>query len=46
MITRYECYTKAQWIAKYGGQELLDLGGLEVIPCGFPCHYGDNICYG
>jgi hypothetical protein len=33
-----------EWITRYGGQELLDREGLEVLPCGEECD--DRICHG
>jgi hypothetical protein len=36
--------TKDEWIARYGGQDLLDREGLIVIPCLAECD--DPICHG
>lgn len=35
--------TKARWIEGYGGQDLLDREGFEVVPC-IDCD--DAICHG
>lgn len=35
--------SKQQWIEKYGGQQLLDREGFEVVPC-VGCK--DSICHG
>lgn len=36
--------TKEEWIKKYGGQELLDKEGFEVVPCDDTCT--DSVCHG
>ena len=43
MRTNVEKLTKEEWVARYGGQALLDREGLEVVPC-LDCR--DSICHG
>jgi hypothetical protein len=35
--------TKRQWIERYGGQELLDREGFDVVPCE---QCDDSVCHG
>lgn len=37
------CLSKKEWIKRYGGQELIDSEGFEVVPC-VKCD--DHICHG
>lgn len=37
--------TREQWIHRYGGQELLDREGFDVVPCDPETCY-DSICHG
>lgn len=39
-----EKLTKMEWIERYGGQELLDCEGFDVVPCFASCD--DPICHG
>lgn len=39
-----ERISKERWIVMYGGQELLDAEGFQVVPCGANCD--DSICHG
>lgn len=43
MEQKVHLISKAEWIARYGGQALLDQEGFEVIPCN---HCQDPICHG
>lgn len=45
MVAKSAPLTKAQWIQRYGGQELLDSEGFIVVPCD-PKVCNDGICHG